>query len=596
MQQFTPPGEVTVTAGENLTTPVWAHERSRPNHPILSYRPEGGAFVDITCAEMAQKVRRLAAGFMGLGIEPGSRVCLFSPTRVEYTLLSYALWAAGLAAVTIYDTSSAEQVEWIVSDSEAVAIVCASDDLEKVYLEKAGNLGTCEHVFTLEKGGLDEIIAAGSEVTDAQVMDRAQQIGPDALASLIYTSGTTGRPKGCELSVGNYVWSTTQILSILGEILNPDGVTLMFLPLAHSFASIVQVCTVSAANKMAFSSGIPNLTEELPMVRPTWMFAVPRVFEKIYNTAAGRAHSEGKGKIFDRAVKVGAEYSRQSMTGSVTLPVKLQHALFDKLVYGKLRAVFGGRCTHAVSGGAPLGERLGHFFNGIGITVVEGYGLTETTAATAVNRPGNIKIGTVGQPFPGATIAIAPDGEVLVKGNHIFGGYWHNPDATAEAIDAEGWFHTGDIGQLDEDGFLRITGRKKELIVTAGGKNVAPSILEDRVRAHPLVSQCMVVGDGKPFIAALVTIDQEELPRWAAANDKQGGIEDLAGDPDLVAAVQEAIDHANLAVSKAESIRAFRIMPIDFTIEGGELTPTLKLKRRVVYDRYGDDIASFYAS
>jgi long-chain acyl-CoA synthetase len=595
MQQFTAPGEVTIDEEENLTTAIWAHEEDHPRHPVLAYRPEGGAFVDIAAAEMAQKVRRIAAGVMGLGIEPGARICIFSPTRVEYTLLSYGIWAAGCAVVTIYDTSSAEQVEWIVGDSGAVGIVCASDELEKTYQERAGGIEECRHVFTLDDGGLEEIIAAGGDIGDEQVMERARSIRHDALASLIYTSGTTGRPKGCELSVGNYLWGCTQAESVLREVVHPDGVTLMFLPLAHSFASLVQVLAVTAANKVAYSTGIPNLTEELAMVQPTWMFSVPRVFERIYNTAKQRADAEGKGRIFDHAAKIATEYSRQSRSGSVRLPVRLQHALFDRLVYAKLRAVLGGRCAHAVSGGAALGERLGHFFNGIGLTVLEGYGLTETTAASTVNRPGDIRIGTVGQPFPGATVAIADDGEILIKGQHIFGGYWRNPEGTREAIDADQWFHTGDIGDLDDDGFVKITGRKKELIVTAGGKNVAPATLEDGVRAHPLISQCMVVGDDRPFIAALVTIDADELPRWMSEHGKSGSLEDLLGDGDLNGAVQEAVDQANKAVSKAEAIRAFVIMPADFSIEGGELTPTLKLKRRVVVDRHGDRIEALYS-
>jgi long-chain acyl-CoA synthetase len=596
MREFTAPGEVSVDPGENLTTPLWLHEQYRPEHPILSYRPEGGAFVDLTCADMAQRVRRIAAGIMGLGIEPGARIAIFSPTRVEFTLLSYGIWAAGCATVAIYDTSSAEQVEWIVTDSGAVAIVCASDELEKTYRERAASTSAVEHVFVLDRGGMDELTAAGEGVTDDAVMERARSIGQDALANVIYTSGTTGRPKGCELTVGNYVWSSRQIEGMLSDILNPDGVTLLFLPLAHSFASIVQVAAILAANRIAFSRGFSAVTEELPVVRPTWVFSVPRVFEKIYNGAAQRAHSEGKGRIFDQAVKVATAYSQQSRRGSVSLPVRLQYALFDRLVYAKIRAVFGGRVTHAVSGGSALGERLGHFFNGVGLMVLEGYGLTETTAATAVNRTGHTRIGTVGQPFSGATIAIADDGEILVRGRHVFRGYWHNPEATSEAVDSDGWLHTGDLGELDDDGFLRITGRKKEIIVTAGGKNVAPGVLEDRICAHPLVSQSMVVGDDRPFVAVVVTIDQAEFERWADEHGKSGPVSEHLDDPDLRAEIQGAVDEANRAVSRAESIRAFRILDTDFTVEGGELTPTLKLKRRVVFDRYRDEIDAVYAS
>ncbi len=580
------PGAVSVDPAENLTTSLWTLEAERPQHVMGAYRKGDGPFIDVTVSEFAETVRRVAAGLMALGIGKGDRVCLFSPTRYEFTVLDYAIWTVGGATVTIYETSSAEQVEWIVGDSGARAIICASDDLKKVYLEKAGEISTCEHVISLDSGGMDELIESGRSISDEQVMERARSVTQDDLATLVYTSGTTGRPKGCVLSVGNFVWTARQVESITDEVIHLESSTLMFLPLAHIFARLVQVACVSQGGKICYSNGVPYLLEELQMVRPTWMFSVPRVFEKIYNGAAGKANAEGKGKIFDLAVNTAIEFSEQSQAGKVSLKTKVMHGLFDRLVYSKLRDLFGGRARWAISGGAPLGARLGHFYSSIGITVLEGYGLTETSAGSTVNRPDAISIGSVGLPIPGVTIRIADDGEVLIKGRHVFGGYWQNPEAPAEAIDSHGWFHSGDIGELDNQGFLSITGRKKELIVTAGGKNVAPAVLEDRLRAHALISQAMVVGDNQPFIATLITIDADEFSRWAAANGKSGSPADNLDDPDLKAAIQVAIDDANQAVSKAESIRTFRILPEDFSIEGGELTPTLKVKRSVVAGRY----------
>lgn len=595
MKEFTAPGEVAVDPAENLTTQLWTNEKALPNHAIAAYRVGDGPFQDVTYQEFASQVRRVAAGLMALGLEKGDRVCIFSPTRYEFSVLDYAIWTAGMATVTIYETSSAEQVEWIVGDSGAKAIFCATDDLKKVFLEQAGELGTCEHVFSLDSGGLDAVIEAGAAIGDDQVLERARSVTQNELATLVYTSGTTGRPKGCVLTVDNFVWICRQVESITERVLHPGASTLMFLPLAHIFARLIQVASINAGAKINYSNGVPVLLEELQMVRPTWMFSVPRVFEKIYNGASQKAHADGKGKIFDLAARTAIEFSEQEQAGRVSLKTKALHTVFDKLVYSKLRDVFGGRCEYAISGGAALGARLGHFYSGIGVNVLEGYGLTETSAGSTVNRPDARSIGSVGLPIPGVGVRIADDGEVLIKGRHIFGGYWNNPDATAEVMNEDGWFHSGDIGELDDDGFLRITGRKKEIIVTAGGKNVAPAVLEDRLRAHPLISQAMVVGDGQPFIAALVTIDVDEFPRWVSEHDKMGTLADLIDDPDLAAAVQSAIDDANRAVSKAEAIKAFRILPEDFSIEGGELTPTLKVKRRVVSDRYGAIIDEIYA-
>ncbi|MDQ6641755.1 MAG: AMP-dependent synthetase/ligase, partial [Actinomycetota bacterium] len=415
---------------------------------------------------------------------------------------------------------------------------------------------------------------------------------------LIYTSGTTGRPKGCMLTHGNFMFELTVAIDELDELFELEGAsTLLFLPLAHVFARIIQVGCVKARVRVGHSADIKNLLDDFAEFRPTFILAVPRVFEKVFNTASQRAAADGNGngKIFGRAVDVAIAYSRGLETGRTPLSVRAQHKLFDRLVYGKLRQALGGKCAYAVSGGAPLGERLGHFYRGVGVNVLEGYGLSETTAALTANLPEAQKVGTVGRPLQGTSVRVGEDGELLFQGGQVFTGYWHNDAATARSKEADGWFHSGDVGEVDDEGFVRITGRKKEILVTAGGKNVAPAVLEDRVRASPLVDQCIVVGDGRPFIAALVTVDPETFPAWAKQHDKSGSLADLVDDPDLRAEVGEAIEDANKAVSRAESIRKFAILPERWTEEGGQLTPSLKLKRNVVMREAHEDVEALYA-
>ena len=593
MQEYTSPNGGAVDPSATVPDTLWVHERAHPNRAAMSYR-DGDAFVDVSTREFAATVRRIAAGFIALGLERGDRIGLFSPTRAEFTYFDYAIWTAGGATVTIYDSSSDEQVEWIAKDSGLKALVAGNQDLIDVYESRAAGLGTVDHVFSIDGGAIEHLTEVGKDVSDDDVMARAAEVSGEDLATLVYTSGTTGLPKGCHITHSNFVWTSRTAETAFPEIFYPGASTLFFLPLAHIFARITQVASVEAGVKMAYSTGIPNLVEELGMVKPTYVFSVPRVFEKIYNSAAAKAADDGKGAIFDKATETAIAFAQQTQAGKVSFGTKLKHTIFDKLVYSKLRALFGGNCAHAISGGAPLGERLGYYFQGIGLNIFEGYGLTETTAASTVGRPTSNKVGTVGQPIPGVTVRIAEDGEVLIKGPNIFDGYWQNEAATNESIDADNWFHSGDLGSLDEDGFLRITGRKKEIIVTAGGKNVAPAVLEDRLRAHPLVSQCMVVGDAQPFIAVMVTIDPDEYPRWAEQNGKTGAIADMTDDEDLKATISEAIEAANGAVSKAEAIKAFRILPVDFTVEGGEMTPTLKVKRKVVAEKYTDVMSSIY--
>jgi long-chain acyl-CoA synthetase len=595
MTEYTSPGEVAVPPDENLTTRLWELERLFPDRPALAHRI-GSGFVEWSTRRFVGEVRAAAKGLIAAGIAPGDRVCVHSSTRIEWTVLDFAIWAAGAVTVPIYETSSAEQLEWIVSDSGAVAIITESSELEAIFRSVADRLPACQHVFVIEDGALEQLRQLGADVDDAEVAARSGAIVGEDLATIVYTSGTTGRPKGCLISHANFVWDAVQVEEAGRDFVFAGQRTLLFLPLAHIFARVIQTTCVRAGVVLGFSTGIPHLVEELGIFRPDFLLAVPRVFEKVYNGARQKAIDGGKGAIFDRAATVAEEWSRAQERGSAPVALRLQHAVFDRLVYGKLRAALGGRATHAVSGGAALGERLGHFFTGIGVIVLEGYGLTETTAGACINRTDARRIGTVGKPVPGASVRIAEDGEILIGGPLVFGGYHNDPEATAAVMTPDGWFRSGDLGSLDGEGYLRITGRKKEIIVTAGGKNVAPAVLEDRLRSHPLISQAMVVGDGRAFIAALITIDPEALPTWAAAHGRAGrSVADLVDDPELLAAVQEAVDDANRAVSKAESIRAFRVLPDDFLV-GVELSQKMSVKRHVVGEKYSDVIDAIYAS
>jgi long-chain acyl-CoA synthetase len=579
----------------NLTDLIVAKAKNTP-HQVSFSRSVDGHWQDVTARDFLQETYAVAKGLIASGVGPGDRVGLMSRTRYEWTLFDFAIWCAGAVPVPIYETSSAEQVQWILSDSAAVAVVVESDQHAAIVDEVRANLPDLKGVWTIEGDAVAKLTDAGTGIDDADVDSRRSTLTPDSTATLIYTSGTTGRPKGCELTHGNFLFESHTVVGTMRDVFTSSGSTLLFLPLAHVFGRVIEIGCVAAGVRMGHTADVKNLLADLAVFRPTFVLSVPRVFEKIYNSAVAKAEADGKGKIFNRAADVAIAYSEALDRGGAGIPLRVQHALFDRLVYGKLRHLLGGRVQYAVSGGAPLGARLGHFFRGMGVTILEGYGLTETTAAATVNRPDAIRVGSVGQPIPGVGIKIADDGEVLIKGGVVFRGYANNPTATAEAIDSDGWFHTGDIGVLDDDGFLSITGRKKELLVTAAGKNVAPAVLEDRLRAHALISQCIVVGDAKPYIAALITLDAESLPAWASANGKeQTTAETLRDDPDLTAAIQAAVDEANRAVSHAEAVKKFRILAVDFTEEGGQLTPTMKLKRAVVMKDFEAEVDALYS-
>ena len=606
MREFSIPALAQIPATANLADVVFRRAAEQPQAVVLR-RPSGpsgvagesGSWTDVTASQFSGEVIALAKGLVAAGIEPGDRVALMSHTRYEWTLIDYAIWTAGAVTVPVYETSSAEQAEWILSDSGARACFVETASYGDIIGSFRDRVPALSHVWRIDSD-LDSLRAAGADLGDEVVAERAAKAGAADLATVIYTSGTTGRPKGCELTHENLLSDVRNAflgpLTVVAGAQNPG--TLLFLPLAHVFARIIQVGCLEGGIVLGHCGDLTALLPALASFRPTFILAVPRVFEKVYNTAEQKAVSEKKGAIFSRAADAAIAYSRAlDGPGRPSFGLRAQHAVFDRLVYGKLRAALGGRTEYAVSGGAALSERLSHFFRGIGVTVLEGYGLTETTAATTVNRPDRNKIGTVGQPLPGVAIKIADDGEILISGKNVFPGYWRNEAATKEVFAEGGWFATGDIGELDEEGFLKITGRKKEMIVTAGGKNVAPAVLEDRLRSHALISQCMVVGDGKPFVAALITLDPEALGPWKKAHGKPADatVAALRDDPDLVADVQAAVDDANQAVSRAESIRKFRILDVDFTQEAGQLTVKLGIRRSVLLKDFAADIDALYA-
>ena len=486
-------------------------------------------------------------------------------------------------------------MEWILTDSSAVAIIVETPALAE--LVQPVLPATCKHVWNITYNALATLTHEGKDVSDDEITKRREQLKPETLATLIYTSGTTGKPKGVQLTHGNFLSECGNVVNGASDLfLKPGGSTLLFLPVAHVFGRMVQIGSITAGLHLAHCSDLTKLPTDLASFKPTFVLAVPRIFEKVYNGAEAKAQAAGKGKIFHKAAEVAIAYSKALDTKKISPLLKLQHGLFDKLVYVKIRTGLGGRVEAAISGGAPLGERLGHFYRGAGIRVLEGYGLTETTAGATLNLTKSHKVGSVGKPIPGTTIKIAEDGEVLIKGPIVMQGYWQNDAANKEVFTSDGYFKSGDLGKIDDEGYLSIVGRKKELIVTAGGKNVAPEVLEDRLRSHPLISQCMVVGDNKPFIAALITIDPDAIKPWAVANKKEGAsIADLAKDPTLQAVIQTAVDETNKAVSRAESIRKFSILPVDFTIPGGQLTAKLSVKRHVVSQQFAREIDELFA-
>ena len=596
MREYSVPAASTASAEHGTADYVFDSAASRPDHVALRRR-DGQTWTGVTSADFAAEVIAVGKGLIAAGVGTGDRVALMSRTRYEWTVADFALLAIGAVTVPVYETSSAEQVQWILSDSGAVAC----------FVETRLHMATVESVradcpdlgpvWVFESDGLGTVSALGADSSDDEVHTRRLAVQPADLASIIYTSGTTGRPKGCELTHSNFVSEVDQVVVGLSHLFNTEASTLLFLPIAHVFGRAIQIGAIATGTTLGHTADVAHLLADLASFQPRFVLSVPRVFEKVYNTAKQKAHSDGKGKIFDQAAQAAIGYSQALDEGSVPLLLRLRHGLFDKLVYGKMRAALGGSCEAAISGGAALGTRLGHFYRGIGVTIYEGYGLTETTAGACLNLTDALKIGTVGRPIPGMSVRVADDGELLLKGVVVFRGYWNDDDATRQALDPDDWFHTGDIGEIDDDGFVRITGRKKELIVTAAGKNVAPAVLEDRLRAHWLISQCLVVGDHQPFIAALITIDPESFPIWLSRHKLPADtpLSAVVDNDALRADAQAAVDDANRAVSKAESIRKFTILADDWTEAGGQITPSLKLKRKVVMKENAAEIDALFA-
>ena len=593
-----------VPVHDGMTGP-WAlaeRVRTNPDGPLIARKSSvGGRWRSMPARAFRDQVRQVAAGLVARGLEPGSAIGIMSHTSYEWTLLDFAAWEAGLVVVPIYETSSAEQARWILTDAD-VRLVVVEDVAMGTMLTSltatAPELGDLQ-VLSIARGAITELMAAGRDIGGSAYADldaRTGRLGSADPATIVYTSGTTGRPKGVELTHGNLIHLSVNTVAHVPEVLGaPEVRALLFLPLAHVLGRFVEIAIVcSPAGVLGHSPDVKNLVTDLASFRPTFVIAVPRVFEKIYNAADARS-TGAKQKVFRLAAKTAIAYSRAlDAPEGPSRGLRAQRAVFDRMVFSRLRDLLGGRVGHVISGGGPLGERLGHFYRGAGVTVLEGYGLTETAAPCTVNLPDATRIGSVGPPLPGTSVKLDDDGEILIKGIGLFRGYHNNPAATAEALD-DGWLRSGDLGSLDSEGFLWITGRKKELIVTAGGKNVAPAILEDRLRGHPLVSQVLVVGDGRPCIGALVTLDAEMLPLWLASH----GLEDMdpveaAQDPRIRAALERAVARANEAVSRAESIRTFTVLPGDFTVANGLLTPSLKVRRAQARERFAEEIDALY--
>jgi long-chain acyl-CoA synthetase len=594
MNEITIPALIPAAVAGNLTNLISERAHFEPERVIVS-RPLGDGWQPVTAKAYEEEIKAVAKGLVANGVSFGDRVAIMAKTRYEWTVLDFAIWYAGAVPVPIYETSSAEQVEWILTDSSAVGIIVETPALAELVQPVLPS--SCKKVWNITYNALATLTHEGKDVSDDEIAKRREKLKPETLATLIYTSGTTGKPKGVQLTHGNFLSECGNVVNGASDLfLKPGGSTLLFLPVAHVFGRMVQIGSITAGLHLAHCSDLTKLPSDLASFKPTFVLAVPRIFEKIFNGAEAKAQAAGKGKIFHKAAEVAIAYSKSLDSKKISPLLKLQHGLFDKLVYTKIRTGLGGRVEAAISGGAPLGERLGHFYRGAGIRVLEGYGLTETTAGATLNLTSAHRVGSVGKPIPGTTIKIAEDGEVLIKGPIVMQGYWQNDAANKEVFTSDGYFKSGDLGKIDEEGYLSIVGRKKELIVTAGGKNVAPAVLEDRLRSHPLISQCMVVGDNKPFIAALITIDPDAIKPWAVANKKEGAsIADLAKDPTLQAVIQTAVDETNKAVSRAESIRKFTILPVDFTIPGGQLTAKLSVKRHVVAQQFAREIDELFA-
>ncbi|MFE9022503.1 AMP-dependent synthetase/ligase [Streptomyces sp. NPDC007808] len=606
MREFTNPPLALAPPVGGLADVVFEHARQDPMAVALGRKDADGQWRDVTSAEFRDEVLALAKGLLARGIRFGDRVAIMSRTRYEWTLFDFALWSIGAQVVPVYPTSSAEQCYWMLHDSECSAAIVEHEDHAMTIATVIDRLPRLHQLWQLDAGAVQELYDAGAALDDEVVHRHRQAVTPDSVATVIYTSGTTGRPKGCVISHGNFMYEADTVIERWEPVFHSkkgdEAATLLFLPLAHVFGRMVQVAAIRGRVRFGHQPQMnaAALLPDLAAFKPTFFLAVPYIFEKVFNAARRKAEKEGRAGAFEKAVEVAVKYAdaqEAKAWGDGPGPsagLRMQHQLFDKLVYSKMRAAMGGRIRHAMSGGSAMDRRLGLFFAGAGVHIYEGYGLTESTAAATANPPHRTRYGTVGQPIPGMTVHIADDGEIWLHGTNVFQGYLNNQKATDETLH-DGWLATGDLGSLDEDGYLTITGRKKEILVTSGGKSVSPGLLEERVRDHPLVAQCIVVGNDRPYIAALVTLDQEAVEHWLMMRDK-GMLTpaQLVRDPDLETEVRRAVVAANTLVSQAESIRTFRILAQPFTEEHGLLTPSLKLKRKAIESAYAAEVEALY--
>lgn len=591
-----------------LADAVFDHAESDPGRVALARKDDRGQWQDVTSAQFRDEVLALAKGLLAHGVRFGDRVALMCRTRYEWTLFDFALWTVGAQSVPVYPTSSNEQVYWMLHDSAVSACMVEHEDHAMTIGSVIDRLPLLKRLWQLDAGAVSELFEAGAHIDDDVVHRHRRAVTPDSIATIIYTSGTTGRPKGCVITHSNFMFESDTMVGRWEPVFHSrpgdEAATLLFLPLSHVFGRMVEVAAIRGRVKLGHQPVLQAsaLLPDLASLRPTFILAVPYIFEKVFNAARRKAESEGRAGAFDKAVEVAVRYAEALENRAFGLGpgpsagLRVQHQLFEKLVYAKVRDAMGGRVRHAMSGGSGMARRLGLFFAGAGVTIYEGYGLTESTAAATANPPERTRYGTVGPPIPGTTVHIAEDGEVWLRGGHIFSGYLNDPEAT-DAVLKDKWLATGDLGALDEDGYLTITGRKKDILVTSGGKNVSPAVLEDRLRSRPPVGQCVVVGDNRPYVAALITLEPEAMEHWLAVRKrpKDTPLARLCEDPELIADVQRAVDHANAAVSRAESIRRFRLVPGDFTEENGLLTPSLKIKRHAVVRTYAAEIESLYA-
>jgi len=593
---FAVPAIVPADPEANVTDLLMDRVAATPDRALFALPTANGGWSDVSSSEFLAQVRALAKGFVAAGINPGDRIALMCKTRYEWTLIDFATWFAGAVLVPIYETAAPTQILWNLTDSGAVAIITETPEHFARFDEIHADVPAVAKSWKMDRGDLDKLVKSGGDVTDEEIERRRRLARGMDVATLIYTSGTTGKPKGCVLTHSNFVELSRNAAKAIPEVVNPDSSTLLFITTAHIFARFISILSIHGGVKVGHQPDTKFLLPSMASFKPTFLLAVPRVFEKVYNSSEQKAEAAGRGKIFRAAADAAIEHSRALDAGHVPFGLRARFALYDRLVLSKIRAALGGRVQYAVSGSAPLGLRLGHFYRSLGLTILEGYGLTETTAPVSVNLPSDFKIGKVGPPIPGNSVRIAEDGEIQVSGVCVFDGYWNNEMATREAFDGD-WFKTGDIGHFDEKGYLEITGRKKEIIVTAGGKNVVPAALEDPIRANPIIGQVIVVGDQKPYISALITLDEEMLPPWLTHHGLDGAMSVAAAaeHPVILAEVQRAVDAANAHVSQAESIRKFAILDAELTESSGHLTPKLSIKRTVIVSDFQDVIEAMYS-